>query len=135
MNIYQCLSNIFFQVLSVPASSATCERVFSSAGQVCSKRRGRLSPERIEQLTVLKINQKKVEEFKKIHDITKIDTAEANPYLCGFSINHSDHSDDLEESDLGCLYQDLCPDEEGDEDEDKDEEDDDDEEDYDEFHE
>ena len=111
-----------FKVLSVPASSATCEQVFSSAGQVCSKRRGRLSPERIEQLTLLKINLKKIEDFKKTHDINKIDTAD--PFSCGWyqSTSHNVWSDDLEESDLGCLYENLSDDEEeGYEDEDEDE--------------
>ena len=110
--LIKTIKNILFQVLSVPASSATCERVFSSAGQVCSKRRGRLSPERIEQLTILKINQKKIDDFKKVHDINKIDAGP--PYFCGSSTSYT-RRDDLEESDLGSLYKDLSEDEDEDE--------------------
>ena len=102
--------------MSIPASSATCERVFSSSGQVCSKRRGRLSPKRIEELTVIKINHKKIEDFKENNDISQIESLPTD-----FLTTRSDieFRDGIEEEDLETLFSDDSLEEDSDSEEDE----------------
>lgn len=54
----------------VPASSASSERTFSVTGQVYNKKRPRLSPSRMEQLTIINLNYDIVQHFKASHKIT-----------------------------------------------------------------
>ena len=59
------LSKIARIVLSIPASSAKSERVFSTGGNVVTAKRSRLLPTKAEDLIILKENRSKVEEFKR----------------------------------------------------------------------
>ncbi|XP_024117292.1 zinc finger BED domain-containing protein 1 [Oryzias melastigma] len=51
--IYPTLYKLAIAFLSTPASSVPCERVFSKAGEVVSKRRNRLKPKTVEKLLFL----------------------------------------------------------------------------------
>ncbi|XDV31713.1 hypothetical protein PO909_002676 [Leuciscus waleckii] len=54
--VYPHLYTLALQFLCTPASSVPCERVFSKAGEVLSKRRNRLSPKTMKQLLFLNKN-------------------------------------------------------------------------------
>lgn len=54
---FPCLSRLARRFLSIPASSAPSERVFSRMNIVIGKRRARLLPEKTEQLTLLDMNK------------------------------------------------------------------------------
>ena len=56
-NIYTYLSVIARQVLAIPATSTTSERVFSKAGHICSKLRSSLAPENLDMLIFLAQNR------------------------------------------------------------------------------
>jgi hypothetical protein len=53
--------------LPVPASSVSCERVFSSAGLTITKRRNRLKADVVEAIQCLKFAYKKKAWFKEVH--------------------------------------------------------------------
>lgn len=55
-HVYPLLYTLALQFLCTPASSVPCERVFSKAGEVLSKRRNRLSPNTVKQLLFLNKN-------------------------------------------------------------------------------
>ena len=73
------LSKIARTVLSIPASSAKSERVFSTGGNVVTAKRSRLLPSKAEDLIILKENRSKVEEFKKYTKL-KIDDEDADAF-------------------------------------------------------
>lgn len=50
---YPVLTSIMKRYLCIPASSATAERNFSTAGLIVNKRRGRLDPKVVDQLIFL----------------------------------------------------------------------------------
>lgn len=52
-------------VLSVPASSSSSERVFSTTGMICSKRRARLSNSTIEDLAIINLNHERLIEIRE----------------------------------------------------------------------
>jgi hypothetical protein len=54
---YPALSSVAKQVLAVPATSTTSERVFSTAGNICSKLRASLAPHNVDMLTFLAKNR------------------------------------------------------------------------------
>lgn len=54
--LYPHLYSLALQFLCTPASSVPCERVFSKAGEVLSKKRNRLSPNTVKQLLFLNKN-------------------------------------------------------------------------------
>ena len=51
---YPCLSQLAIDILTIPASSADCERAFSEAGDLLEPRRSRLEPEIIGALQCLR---------------------------------------------------------------------------------
>lgn len=51
--IYPAVSQLANKYLTAVATSVPCERLFSEAGQVITKRRNRLSPDRVNQLLFL----------------------------------------------------------------------------------
>uniref|UniRef100_A0A1A8LFD7 HAT C-terminal dimerisation domain-containing protein n=2 Tax=Nothobranchius pienaari TaxID=704102 RepID=A0A1A8LFD7_9TELE len=55
-HVYPSLYVLAKEVLCIPASSVPCERVFSKAGEVVSKKRNRLSPGTVEQILFLNKN-------------------------------------------------------------------------------
>ncbi|XP_051806099.1 zinc finger BED domain-containing protein 4-like isoform X2 [Acanthochromis polyacanthus] len=55
-NTYPHLFKLSQKYLSTPASSAPCERIFSKAGEIASKRRNRLSPNMLQKLLFLNKN-------------------------------------------------------------------------------
>ena len=55
--LYPNLYKLAVAFLSTPASSVPCERVFSKAGEVVSKKRNRLSPKTVEKILFLNKNE------------------------------------------------------------------------------
>ena len=55
--IYPDIANIAFDVLTIPASSAPVERVFSTAGHVSAGKRNRLSGVKLEREVLIKKNK------------------------------------------------------------------------------
>ena len=55
-HIYPHLYDLATKFLCTPASSVPCERVFSKAGEILSKKRNRLSPATVEKLLFLNKN-------------------------------------------------------------------------------
>lgn len=55
-NLYPNLYFLAQKFLCTPASSVPCERVFSKAGEVVSKKRNRLSPKTVEEILFLNKN-------------------------------------------------------------------------------
>jgi len=68
---FKLLSQCAKEVFSVPASSASSERVFSVGGNVCTTKRSSLSPNKISELMLLNIAMKDVERYKAEHTIPK----------------------------------------------------------------
>ena len=60
---YPMLSRVASQTLAIPASSALSERVFSSAGNICTVKRTNLSVSKMEQLVFMKQNSKLLDEI------------------------------------------------------------------------
>jgi hypothetical protein len=50
---HRVLAPVVRMIMSMPASSASAERAFSTSGRICSPFRNRLAPSAVEQLTVL----------------------------------------------------------------------------------
>ena len=77
--ILPILSQIAKQILTIPASSAKSERVFSTGGNIVTKKRNRLIPKHVETLIILKENMKCVTDYKikYPHNIRKSKT---NPF-------------------------------------------------------
>ena len=55
-HVYPHLYILARNLLSVPASSVPCERVFSKAGEIVSKKRNRLNPNTVEKIVFLNKN-------------------------------------------------------------------------------
>ena len=64
--IYPMLARLTRQVLAIPVSSASSERVFSSAGNICTLRRTNLSVSKIERLVFMKENSKLLDEISDL---------------------------------------------------------------------
>ena len=58
------LSKVAKKVLTVPASSAKSEKVFSTGGNFVTKKRNRLGVKKVEELIVVKENKSQIEDFK-----------------------------------------------------------------------
>ena len=54
-------------IYCIPASSSSSERAFSVGGLICSQRRGKLSPKKIEELAIIKLNHAAVKAYKDKH--------------------------------------------------------------------
>ena len=63
-NVLPLLSKLAKKVLTVPASSAKSERVFSYAGNFVTAKRNSLGAKKVEDLIVIKENKLQVQEFK-----------------------------------------------------------------------
>ena len=63
-NVLPILSKLSRMVLSIPASSAKSERVFSTGGNIVTIKRTRLNPKKVEELIIIKENEVNVEHFK-----------------------------------------------------------------------
>ena len=63
-NVLPILSKLSRMVLSIPASSAKFERVFSTGGNIVTIKRTRLNPKKVEELIIIKENEVNVEHFK-----------------------------------------------------------------------
>ena len=60
---YAMFARLASQTLAIPASSASSERVFSSAGNICTVKRTNLSVSKMEQLVFMKENSKLLDEI------------------------------------------------------------------------
>ena len=58
------LAKVAKKVLSVPASSAKSESIFSTGGNFVTKKRNRLAAKKVEELTVIKANKEQIDAFK-----------------------------------------------------------------------
>ena len=58
------LSKVAKKELTVPASSAKSEKVFSTGGNFVTKKRNRLGVKKVEELIVVKENKSQIEDFK-----------------------------------------------------------------------
>lgn len=56
-NVHRNLYKLAVKILCTPASSVPCERVFSKAGEIISKKRNRLKPSTVEKLLFLNKNE------------------------------------------------------------------------------
>lgn len=56
-HVYPNLYKLAITFLCTPASSVPCERVFSKAGEILSKKRNRLKPNTLEKLVFLNKNE------------------------------------------------------------------------------
>ena len=62
--VLPCLAKLAKHVLTIPASSAKSERVFSTGGNFVTAKRNRIAPKKVEDLVIIKENKAKVEVFK-----------------------------------------------------------------------
>ena len=60
------LARLVRQILAIPVLSAFSERVFSSAGNICTLRRTNLSVSKMEQLVFMKENSKLLDEISDL---------------------------------------------------------------------
>ena len=63
---YPMLARLARRILAIPASSASSERVFSSAGNIFTVRRANLSVSKMEQLVFMKENSKLLDEISDL---------------------------------------------------------------------
>jgi len=61
---YPTISEIAKIYLAIPASQATCERSFSVARRICTDFHTSLTPQHVEQLTLLKQNANEIYEYE-----------------------------------------------------------------------
>ena len=62
------LSGVARKILAIPSSSAKSERVFSTGGNIVTKKRNRLSPKKVEDLIIIAENAKEVEDIELDED-------------------------------------------------------------------
>ena len=98
-NTLPILSQIAKQVLTIPASSAKSERVFSTGGNIVTKKRNRLNPELVETLILIKENDKKVTRFKEINTYMQknLDSNPLERITIETSIRQKDNDDSFRE--------------------------------------
>ena len=82
----------------VPAASSASERAFSMGSLICSQRRGNLSPKRIEELAIIKLNYWAVQAYKdKYGGVPNVDIA---PHHNDFELEEiSDEEEEEEDQD------------------------------------
>ena len=66
-NVLPRLSKLARKVLTISASSAKSERVFSCGGNLVTPKRNRMGSKKVEELILMKENRKQIEEFKEEH--------------------------------------------------------------------
>ena len=64
-HVLPLLSKLAKKVLTIPASSAKSERVFSCGGNFVSAKRNKLGSKKVEELILIKENQKQIDAFKE----------------------------------------------------------------------
>ena len=64
-SISPSLARIAKKVFSVPVSSSTSERTFSSSGLVLNAKKTRMAPKKIESSVLLRINKDRITNFKE----------------------------------------------------------------------
>ena len=62
---FPLMSKAVRAIYCIPASSSSSERAFSVGGLICSQRRGKLSPKKIEELAIIKLNHSAVKSYKE----------------------------------------------------------------------
>lgn len=60
-DVFPHLSSLVRKIFCITSTSASCERVFSAAGQVCTSKRYNLDPETIQKLTFIHDNYEQVD--------------------------------------------------------------------------
>ena len=64
-NVLPLLSKLAKKVLTIPASSAKSERVFSCGGNFVTAKRNKMGSKKVEELILIKENKKQIEEYKE----------------------------------------------------------------------
>ena len=89
----------------IPAASSSSERAFSVGGLICSQRRGRLSPKKIEELVIIKLNQAAVKAYKDKHGVPKMDVI---PNQDDFELEEVTDDEEVDDEDVFDLeYEEL----------------------------
>jgi hypothetical protein len=66
-NVLPLLAKLAKKVLTIPASSAKSERVFSCGGNFVTPKRNKLGSQKVEELILMKENKQQIAEFKEEH--------------------------------------------------------------------
>ena len=66
---FPILAKLAMRLLSIPATSASCERVFSQAGLTLSKLRTRLGVETVADLMMIKYNHEHTKLYRNLKDL------------------------------------------------------------------
>ncbi len=108
------MARVVREILCIPASSSSSERVFSVGSLICNQRRSNLSPKRVEQLAILKLNAKAVQDYEEAHGIPE---QKQSPASDDFEIEKDDVSLYLSpeqvEDEFDLEYEEFVPEEEG----------------------
>ena len=103
-NALPILSEIARSVLAIPASSAKSERAFSKGGNIVTRKRTRLNPNKVEKIVVIQENRKKVKEFmmKTTYEVKKTEGKGFGEIDIKEIVRiHEDEQDNEEDSDDG----------------------------------
>ena len=106
-NQFPLMSRAVRATYCVPASSSSSERAFSIGSLICSQRRGNLSPKRIEELAIIKLNYWAVKSYKEKYSIPKLNIT---PGHDDFELEEVS-DDDEDEADFDLDYEELTEDE------------------------
>jgi len=99
--VFPLLSKVAREILGIPASSASSERVFSVGSLVCTAKRNSLRPDKVSDLMLLRLNSSTVESLKKKKSIEVLYTPEQIKNLISVDFeddpNYNSEDEDLEE--------------------------------------
>lgn len=110
-NQFPLMSRAVRETYCVPAASSASERAFSMGSLICTQRRGHLTPKKIEELAIIKLNYSAVKSFKeKYGGIPKMNVTP--PDNDDFELEEiSDNEEELDDFDID--YEELTGDEDG----------------------
>lgn len=108
-NQFPLMSKVVRATYCTPAASSASERAFSMGSLVCSQRRGRLSPKKIEELAIIKLNHAAVKLYKEKHG--KIPEMDVTPANDDFEMEEVSDIEDEGEEDYDLEYEELTEDE------------------------
>ena len=108
------MARVVREILCIPASSSSSERVFSVGSLICNQRRTNLSPKRVEQLAVLKLNAKAVQDYEEAHGIPeKKQSPASDDFEIETDVVSLHLSPEEVEDEFDLEYEEFVPEEEG----------------------